>query len=247
LPSDQDLLFGKLAVTHGYCAQESVDRCIAIQATSRDRLPLGQILIREGYLSDEHHSQILALQRKNMTAPDPVHKKKREAILFGKLAVREGMISPDQVNKCLNEQAVEGDQRSLGEIMVEKGFLTPDQVNHLLAKQQKRIMFCPSCALSFTVLSISQGKKVVSCPRCKGPLQDGRLSDSTATDAELSTNVFRGAKHQASSSPNDSRVIPPGSKEVHARCVVCELQFHGFPDSTGRLRCPSCQSTFLPR
>lgn len=247
MPSDRDLLFGKIAVARGYCAQESIDGCIAIQATSADRLPLGQVLIREGYLTEKQHSEILEIQRKNMAAADPHQKKKREAALFAKLAVREGMISSVQANQCLNEQAVEGDQRTLGEIMVDKGFLTPVQVEQLLGKQQKKIMSCPGCRLFFTVFTISQGRKIVPCPKCKGPLVEGRRTDSTATDAEFSTRLFRAAKHEAHGSANDSRVIPAGAIQVKTRCVVCDHTFTGFQDSTGRLRCPACQSSFVPR
>ena len=55
MPSDNDLLFGKIVLSKGYCAQESLDWCLAIQSTSADRVPLGRILVDEGYLSEEQH------------------------------------------------------------------------------------------------------------------------------------------------------------------------------------------------
>jgi len=246
--SDSDLLLGKLAVTHGFCAQESIDWCLAIQSTSPDRLPLGQILIREGYLTQDQHSELLSLQRKNMKVIVPVTKKRRESILFGKLAVRERLLTSQQVNACLSRQAAEGERRSLGEIMVDGGFLTSQQVRDLLAKQQKRIMSCSVCSLSFTVFTISHGKKSVACPRCKGALSERRQSESTATDADLSTKVFSATKHEAArGSPEDSRVIPAGASQVKSTCVVCDQPFEGLLDSTGRLRCPGCRSTFVPK
>jgi hypothetical protein len=114
VPADGDLLFGKLAVSRGYCAQESIEWCVAIQETSKDRLHLGRILVNEGYLTEEQHSEILALQRKNLSAVDPVAKKSKESVLFGKLVVREGLLSSEAVNACLADQAKSGEKRSLG-------------------------------------------------------------------------------------------------------------------------------------
>ena len=72
-----------------------------------------------------------------------------------------------------------------------------------MGKQQKRLMSCPSCRLSFTVLSLSQGKQV-HCPRCKGPLREGKPTESTRTDAEFATQVLRAVKAEA----------PPAGKAI---------------------------------
>lgn len=249
MPSDGDLLFGKLAVGMGFCTQEAVEGCLLVQSGSPDRIPLGRVLVDEGYLTEAQHSEILAAQRRNMNAIDPLLKKQRESVLFGKLAVREGLLSAVQANECLAAQAKASDGRSLGEIMVQKGYLTSAQVRELLAKQQKRIMHCEACQLSFTVLSISQGKKIVACPRCKGPLRDGKPSDtSPGTDAEFATQVFMATKHEIpASARNDSRILPAKGEKVTTRCVVCDQKLRGFLDSTGRLRCPTCHSTFVPK
>ncbi|MBI3856473.1 MAG: hypothetical protein HY293_12370 [Planctomycetes bacterium] len=249
MPSDSDLLFGKLAVSMGYCTTEGVEACMLVQAASPDRLPLGRVLVNEGHLTEAQHSEILAAQRKNLNAIDPLLKRQRESVLFGKLAVREGLLSAEQVNECLAQQATMGDTRSLGEIMVSKSLLTFAQVERLLGKQQKRIMSCPACKMSFTVMSISQGKKVVSCPRCKGALIEGKTNDSLGTDAEFATQVFLAAKHEmpTKSSQRDSRILPAQGKKITARCVVCDQKLIGVLDSTGRLRCPMCHSTFVPK
>jgi hypothetical protein len=248
VPSDGDLLFGKLAVGKGYCAQESVDWCMAIQHSGAERTPLGRILVDEGYLTEAQHSELLSLQRKNLVAVDPVAKKTRESVLFGKLVMREGLLSADQVNECLAEQAREGERRSLGEIMVAKGLLAAEQVHRLLEKQQKRIMACPACRMSFTVLSISQDRKGVACPRCKGPLDEAGPSASPTTNAEFATQVIRAAKKELPpGSIKETRIIPPNAAKVRTVCVVCDEKIEGVLDSTGRLRCPSCQSTFVPK
>jgi Zn finger protein HypA/HybF involved in hydrogenase expression len=181
-----------------------------------------------------------------MSAVDPQSKKQRESILFGKLAVREGLLTAAQANECLEKQ--EAEKGSLGEILVAKGFLTAEQVRDLLASQEKKIMYCPTCILTFTVLTISQGKKAVSCPRCKGPLAEGRLADSTGTDAEFSTKVLRATKRELPPGSLDaSRVIPPEAVKTKTTCVICDQPVEGKLDSTGRLRCPVCHSTFVPK
>lgn len=242
-----DLLLGRIAVGKGYCTQEQIDRCLAVQAASPERLPLGRILVNEGYLAEEQHSEVLALQRRTMRVATRFMKKRKEAILFGKLAVREGLLTQTQANDCLRAQAAETEKRSLGEIMVSKGFLIPEQVKSLLAKQQKKIMSCPACRLSFTVLTISRGKRI-DCPRCKGPLNEGKPSDSTRTDAEFTTQILRAAKKVLPSEGLDeSRVIPPEAIRVKVTCSICRHPFEGFVDSTSRVRCPSCHATYVPR
>lgn len=247
MPSDNELLLGKIAVGKGFCTQADIDRCLGIQAARHDGTPLGRVLVNEGIMTEDQHSEVLAIQRRNMTAVDPLYKRKKESILFGKLAVREGLISEEEANKCLRQQAIEGEKRSLGEIMVAKGCLTAEHVKDLLAKQQKRIMSCPVCRLCFTVTSISKVKNV-DCPRCKGPLVEGKPSDSTRTDAEFATKVFQVVKREVPpESMAESRVIRPGAVKVQAVCTICDESFFGYLDSTGRARCPNCHATFVPK
>src|SRR5581483_4660336 len=159
-------------------------------------------------------------------AVDPVHRQSKESVLFGKLVIREGLLSAEQVHECLAQQARSGETRSLGEIMVAKGLLRSDQVRDLLAKQQKRIMACPACRMSFTVLSITQGRSAVSCPRCKGTLSEAAPGAPPGTHAEFATQVIRAARKELPpGSVKDSRILPPNAKKVRATCVVCDHPF----------------------
>ena len=219
---------------------------MAIQTSRKDGRPLGRILLDEGHLTEEQHSALLSLQREKMKAVDPLVMKRKEAVLFGRLAIREGLVSEAETNECLRIQASEGEMRSLGELMIARGCLTTQQVKDLLAKQQKKIMVCPACRLSFTVLSISQDKKV-ECPRCKGPLEVSQATDTTRTDAQFAIQVLRAAKQEVPrGSYAESRVILPTAVKVKVACIICETRFQGPVDSTGRVRCPSCQTLFLP-
>jgi protein-arginine kinase activator protein McsA len=247
MPSDSDLLFGKIALAQGFCSKEQIDWCVAIQATSKEHLPLGRILVNEGFLSEDQHSKVLTIQRKNLKIQDPLAKRDKESILFGKLAVREGLLTKEEANECLKIQGMDGEKRALGEIMVEKGYLTSAQVKALLAKQAKKLMNCPTCKLTFTVLTISQEKKI-ACPRCGKPLEEGKPSDSARSDAEFATETMRAAKRELPpGSLEASRIFRPEAAKVKLACVICQVDLEEFLDSTGRVRCPSCHSTFVPR
>jgi hypothetical protein len=247
MPADEDLLFGKIALKQGHCTQAQIDECVQMQTLGETDAAVGELLLFKGYITSEQHARILEIQKQNLQARTPESPAQMEAGLFGKLAVSEGLLSEDEVNECLREQARDGEKRTLGEIMVARGHLSATQVKDLLAKQQKRLMSCPACKLSYTVLSFSQGKQV-HCPRCKGPLREGKPSESTRTDAEFATQVLKSVKAgvpPASKPP--ARVAPPSGRRVQAICVICDAVFEGAVDSTGRLRCPSCNSTFTPR
>ncbi len=239
--ADQDLLFGRIAINRKYCTQEQLDKCLALQANSRDRVPLGQILRSEGYISDNQHSEILALQRKNLTAMDPVARASKESLLTGRLAVKLQLMSEADVNTCLRLQAKPGEKRTIGEIMVEQGYLTGPQLKEILAKQHKRIMSCATCKLSFTVLSTTQAK-VVNCPRCKGRLQEGKPTDSVRTDAHLDTSISHRIKKE--SAPKADPGPSSSVRMVRMTCPMCAKPFSEPVDSKGRVDCPHCLSSF---
>jgi hypothetical protein len=242
--ADQDLLFGKIAVAKSYCTQEQLNKCLILQANSRDRIPLGQLLRTEGYISNDQHSKILDLQRKQLAAADPVQKVSKEAILLGRLALKQKLISEPNLNLALRLQAQPGEKRTIGEILVSMGFLKPDQVKALLARQQKRIMNCPACRLSFTVLTTTN-PRVILCPKCKGPLKEGKPSDSVRTDAHLETSVSNQIRKDSEKPPARQSPSPSSSvKMVKMTCPMCQKPFCEPVDSKGRVDCPNCLSSF---
>lgn len=247
MPSNEDLLFGKIAIREGYCTQAQVENCVQMQAFGQTDAAVGELLLFKGYITSPQHARVLEIQKQNLQSGSPLNQAQKEGKLFGKLAVREGLLSEDEVNDCLRQQAKDGEKRTLGEIMVAQGYLTEAQVKDLLGKQHKRLMGCSRCKLSYTVLSLSNAKEV-NCPRCKGVLRDGKPAESTRTDAEFATQVLKAVKAEL---PPDarpvSRIIVPAAKRVNAICVICDAVFEGAMDSTGRLRCPSCNSTFTPK
>jgi uncharacterized paraquat-inducible protein A len=159
--------------------------------------------------------------------------REREDMLLGTLAVRHGICTVEQVDECLRMQSMAGSDAPLGDLLLFKGYLTAPQLRDLLARQHKKVMACLACRLSFTVVTLSQGK-TVRCPRCKGPLQDGGGDHLLKTDAEFSTRRV-------------PAVAPPAGPQEDVACVVCDHRFRAARDASGRVRCPSCQSSFSTR
>ena len=234
MPSDSDLLCGRIAIELGFCTSEQVEHCLQVQASSKTPMPLGRHLVEEAVLSEDQHSKVLEVQRRRMHKFDPVVNASKEDVLFGTLAVKEGVVTRDQLNACLRLQGRPGEKRSLGEIMAAQKLMTSGQVKALLAKQSKRIMSCAACNVSFTVHTITRGK-TVPCPRCRNPLEEGKASDSVRTDAELqSESVVRGLH----------KVMAPGSSG--AVCRMCGRASVGPVASDGRVECPACHARFVP-
>ena len=109
MPADEDLLFGKIAVTRGFCTQEQIDECVRMQSFDNSPPGIGDLLLFKNYLTPEQHREVLKLQLERMQAEDPMGKLPKESILFGKLAVREKVMTQEQANECLREQAKPGE------------------------------------------------------------------------------------------------------------------------------------------
>jgi DNA-directed RNA polymerase subunit RPC12/RpoP len=245
--SDQDLFFGKIAVNRRFCTQAQLDKCRILQANSRDRVPLGQLLRSEGYITGEQHDTILTMQRRSLSgAFDPVNKVSKQSILLGKLAVRENLMAEADVNACLRIEAQERGRRTIGQIMVAEGYIGGAELKALLAKQEKRTMSCVPCGLLFTVISMSLSK-VVACPRCKGSLIDAR--PKAKTDAQIETRVSHKILKENAKKvrPNTLPVATKPSESVRMvkmNCPMCAKDFQEPVDSKGRVDCPHCLSSF---
>lgn len=236
MPARSDLLFGQIAIQLGFCNNDQVEAALALQAGAARPMSLGRHLVEEGFLSEDQHSKVLEQQRRNLIKPAPAATSSappKGEILFGRLVVREGLASEEDVNAALREQGRSNDRRTLGEVLVARGVLTSPQVEALLRKQQKWILKCPRCGVSLTVYSSSPTPKQAACPRCHSPLEPGGTkSDSTSTLGEVDTRTLReGAKR------------PPPPSTACRICGHAKLSPKG-PD--GRVECLSCHVRFVP-
>ena len=144
------------------------------------------------------------------------------------------------MEECLAIQKMSEQPPALGDILLYKGYLTAAQLRDLLGQQQKRVMGCPECKLSFTVLTLSQGRSA-KCPRCRGPLGETPPGGPTRTDAEIATQRLKVPLPAGGVTPEKT------GKAKRMTCVICDHEFEGRPDASRRVRCPSCQSTFTSR
>ena len=246
MPANADLLYGKIALSRGFCTAEQIEKCVELQAAESGNIPLGQILLREGYLGPDDHVEVIDTQRRNFGKANEEGETKEEALL-GRMAIRDGLLTQEQLNVGLRLQAKEQDDRTLGEILIEAGFLKVTQVITLLAGQQKKVMNCPECVLSFTVTTITKST-AIKCPKCKEPLKEGKPDGTMGTDAEFATMEFRAVESNLKVEPKKKPVleaVPVRGRRIQIICRICKKSFRAAPDSTGRVTCTHCRITFV--
>lgn len=246
MPSNADILLGKIAVKLNFLTEDKLAAAVKLQEKTPAR-SLGSILVEQKLLSQDQLTKCLEIQKQKMQTPTPASDKKTQAALFGKLVVARKLATPEQVNECLRLQEADtakGGTKTLGEVMVEKGYLKPEQVRQVLSSQQKKTMACPKCKLSFTVVTTSATANV-KCPKCKGPLQEATTTAPVKTDAEFGTMIARTVDLQLG--PKPAAPATSTANMVQTKCVICDNEFTGAKDGTGRVKCPKCMSTFSPR
>ncbi len=59
--------------------------------------------------------------------------------LFGRIAVEQGHITPDQLVQAVLVQGREAGARKLGEILLDRGLIGSDQLIQILREQRQRI------------------------------------------------------------------------------------------------------------
>jgi serine/threonine-protein kinase len=135
----EEILFGKIAVRLGLVTQRQVDEAVALQETTHRRRQIGKILMERGALNQEGLLRILEIQRRNLKARGHYTDEKTENALFGRIAVREKLITEPQLNEALRTQAKMESLSNLhikvGEILLRKGFMQPQGVQKVLSLQ----------------------------------------------------------------------------------------------------------------
>lgn len=104
------MIFGEYLVQQAIIREQDLARALEIQKT--DRVPLGQLALQTGLISNKQLFRILSRQRK------PEEKDKT----FGKLAVELEYLTPEQIETLLERQT--HTNRLLGEILVSQGLVS---------------------------------------------------------------------------------------------------------------------------
>lgn len=162
-----DMQFGRLAVQMGIVSAEQLEKALRVEQASKETKPLGLVLLEQGVLDEEQLNAIIEAQRQSLRERAQHTREKRDDMLFGRLVLRLGLASEQQIAECLRVQGkVEEDLfLRLGEIMVRKNFLTPDQVQQVLDFQRKKILSCPSCSKQYNII-MWQPNAEFTCYKC---------------------------------------------------------------------------------
>jgi tetratricopeptide (TPR) repeat protein len=130
--------FGEYLVEKGYVTYAQLDEAIQEQRMfyrPGRSVPLGEILVRRGWLSVQQLTDILALQQSERVAGDQSSLRLER---LGEYLVAQGCITPQQCAAALVEQfrfREQGRSIKLGELLVSRGYITRQALDQALELQ----------------------------------------------------------------------------------------------------------------
>ncbi len=180
------LLFGKIAEELGYVTEAQLEECLEQQRTHPD-VALGQLMLERKHVSPEQLEDILSIQKERFHERDPHTYEKLEDILFGRLLVREGLVTERQVREALRDQAATTkpeEFKYLGELLVERGLMKPEDVARVLKLQQRSIVYCEECLVQYNVAQFEENSDW-KCKKCGGILTAPPILSSVSVEGFL--------------------------------------------------------------
>jgi hypothetical protein len=207
-----DILFGKIAVKAGMCSDEQIDECIRMQEEMQQRKPLGMIMLEKGYITEDQLQKIIEIQKANLQEKAIHSRTKRDDGMFGRIVLKLGFASEEQVHDAVRIQAkIEEDIfLRLGEIMVKKGYLTNDQVHAVLDYQKTKIVVCPDCHTQYNVIMFTEGTEL-SCYKCGTELHVPEKLTHVAAEEYASGGPRRPADEETRNPIIVKDDLPPGN------------------------------------
>src|SRR5258706_12080384 len=157
--------------------------------------------------------------------------------LLGQIAVKEGFVTPGQLEECVRLQESSKD-KSLGAILVEKGFLTPSKLSELTRLQQVRFEALgadPSRGGLFGQLAIRRG--YVSPTQLAEGLREQEAVSKGGSALRLGQILIR---KEYLSSAHFLEILRLQEKEV-AKCPTCDTFFDvGASRGEAAFTCSRC-------
>lgn len=166
-----DLAFGEIAVKMGLINQDQIKKCLDIQENSSKWIPIGSVILEQGYMSQEQITMVTNIQKRNLEAMAIQKRQISEDNIFGRIALKLGHSTEKQIEECLSEQLslTKNCQLKLGEIMLKKGYLTKKQLDNIVSYQQKKVIACASCKTKYNVVFYNPGIEFV-CWKCENKI-----------------------------------------------------------------------------
>lgn len=139
-------LLGSLLIMAGRITNDQLERAIAEQKSTGEKL--GEVLIRQGLLKEDHLHHFLTYQQNQSDG-----KRGANPFRIGEILVTTGYITRQQLDSALQKQA--GSTKKLGEVLIEEGYIAPHHVTHGIHLQNKLITAALTAIISLFGLSIS--------------------------------------------------------------------------------------------
>ncbi|HYE99471.1 MAG TPA: hypothetical protein VEJ18_11200 [Planctomycetota bacterium] len=181
-----DSLFGQIAMRLGIVTRDQLQEALELQRFAQGHKPLGVILMELKYVSTKDLERIVEAQKALLAEASVRQKAVREDNLFGKVAIRLGFCTEEQLAECLalQEQLPKDRFMRLGDILVIKGYLTVEQVRKVSETQKGLIVYCSQCDTQYNVVMFKPGASL-QCYRCGSPLKIPTRSTSSHLDEAL--------------------------------------------------------------
>ncbi|MBI3267712.1 MAG: hypothetical protein HYZ53_01720 [Planctomycetes bacterium] len=134
-------------------------------------------------------------------------------MLFGKLAVKEGLVPPEMVEEAtadLTHRIEAGETVYLWEVLVANQILGQGQADKVLKLMDEAIRECPKCQ-KFADLRSKRGDPKSGCSRCGGPLlrlQIPRSEPPADEQAEVTVDIAPEAGEDFGATEVDSEARP---------------------------------------
>jgi K+ transporter len=172
-------------------------------------------MLEKGYITEEQLQKIIMIQRARAQERARHIREKRDDNLFGKLVIRFGYATEEQVNECMHiQEKMENDLfMRLGEIMVRKGYLSNEQVQAVLEYQKMKILTCKVCNTQYNVVMFQPGAKM-RCYKCNAELRvPETLSSVAAEDIDFPERMQQMRQEAQKAAARKSKKPSPPTKK----------------------------------
>lgn len=167
------------------------------------------------------------------------------SILFGRLAIANGFLTPEQASECAHIQAENEYLRRIGAICLEKGYLSPNRLNALIQLQKKNFKQSPSYSdkpkeeISFGKLAVSSG--MATALAVNTALRIQALLEEKAYHRKLGEILVRNGEL----TPRQVLEIVEMQGKRIGLCE-CGVQVNLHSAEEEEIRCPSCGGVIEP-